>query len=78
MKRQAYIKPQVRALTIQHSGFFCASLTNVSGGDFDYGGPGGDEEPRAHQTFGFIEEDYFASNDTTSLNINLDIENILK
>lgn len=78
MKRQAYIKPQVRALMIQHSGDFCASMTNVSGEGFDYGGPGEDEEPRARQMFDFFEEDDFATNDTTSLNINFDIENILK
>ena len=77
MKRQAYIKPQVRALMIQHSGVVCASLTYIEG-DVNYGGEGGDKEPRARQMFDFFEEDYFAPNDTTSLNINLDIENILK
>lgn len=57
MKRQAYSKPEARALKIQHSGVVCASLTNVSGEGFDYGGPGEDEEPQAHINFSVWEEE---------------------
>ena len=56
MKRQAYIKPQVRALMIQPSGVVCASLTYIEG-DVNYGGEGGDEEPRAHINFNVWEEE---------------------
>lgn len=78
MKRQVYIKPEAQTLTIQHCGVICASMTSIGSDDVGYGGEGGDKEPRARQMFDFFEEDYFAPNDTTSLNINLDIENILK
>ena len=32
-------------------------MTHVSGDDFDYGGPGEDEEPRAHINFNVWEEE---------------------
>lgn len=51
------MKPEMRALMIQQSGVVCASMTNVSGGDFDYGGPGEDEVPQAHINFNVWEEE---------------------
>ena len=59
------MKPEARALMILQSGVVCASLTNVSGNDdFDYGGPGEDEEPQAHINFNVWEEEQ--NNNTTS------------
>ena len=57
MKKLVYLKPDVRALKIQQSGMVCASMTNVSGEDFDYGGPGDDEVPQAHINFNVWEEE---------------------
>ena len=46
------------ATMILHSGVVCASMTNVSGNeDFDYGGPGNDEEPQAHINFNVWDEE---------------------
>lgn len=47
MKKLAYLKPEVRALMIQQSGVVCGSVTNVSGEDFHYDGPGGDNPAQA-------------------------------
>ena len=58
------MKPEARALMILQSGVVCASMTNVSGEDFDYGGPGDDEEPQAHINFNVWEEE--EDNNTTS------------
>ena len=41
------MKPEARATMILQSGVVCASMTNVSGEDFDYGGPGGDNPAQA-------------------------------
>ena len=49
-------------------------VANTDGG-VNYGG-GGNEMPRAHQAFDFFEEDAFETDESTSLKINLDIENI--
>ena len=58
MIRKAYMKPEARATMRLHSGVVCASMTNVSGNeDFDYGGPGNDEEPQAHINFNVWEEE---------------------
>lgn len=40
MNKQAYMKPEIRAVIIQQSGLICASLTNVEGEGFNYGGAG--------------------------------------
>ena len=58
------MKPEARALMILQSGVVCASMTNVSGEDFDYGGPGDDEEPQAHINFNVWEEEQ--NNNTNS------------
>ena len=47
MKKLVYLKPEARATMILQSGVVCASMTNVSGEDFDYGGPGGDNPAQA-------------------------------
>ncbi len=57
MIRQAYKKPEVRALMIQQSGLLCTSLTDVNGEGLDYGGPGGSIEPQSHNNFSFWEEE---------------------
>ena len=47
MKKLVYLKPEVRALMIQQSGVVCGSVTNVSGEDIHYDGPGGDNPAQA-------------------------------
>ena len=51
------MKPEARATMRLQRGVVCASLTNVSGEDFDYGGPGNDEVPQAHINFNVWEEE---------------------
>ena len=57
MTRQAYIKPESRALMIQQSGFVCDSLTEVNCEVFNYGGPGGDVNPQARRNFNLWDEE---------------------
>ena len=65
MKKLVYLKPEVRALKIQQSGVVCGSVTNVSGEDFHYDGPGGDNPAQARSGI-WEDEELLEDGKTTS------------
>ncbi len=56
MNKQAYMKPEIRAVIIQQSGLICASLTNVDGEGFNYGGAGNGQDNPAQARSGIFED----------------------
>jgi hypothetical protein len=59
MKKQAYIKPEARALMIQQSGDICDNIIKFSAEGLNYGGSDKDYEgdPQARANFDVWEEE---------------------
>jgi hypothetical protein len=59
MKKQAYIKPEARALMILQSGDICDNIIKFSAEGLNYGGSDKDYEgdPQAHANFDVWEEE---------------------